>query len=195
MKTGGLRDLLCTVLIAICGIIAFPLTTCAQQTSTIGGGFSLTDGAGRMVTENDFHGRFLLVFFGYTDCPDVCPVTMNKIARAFQLMGSQAAQTQPLFITVDPTHDTPALVGKYAALFSSAIIGLSGTSRQVEHVEREYHVYVGPRDPKTGAIDHTAILYVMSPDGSFLSALPNSLSAAELAASLMNLTAVHSKLD
>jgi protein SCO1/2 len=189
----GLRDLLCTALVALASVIAFPVTTDAQQTSTIGGGFILTDGAGRMVTENDFRGRFLLVFFGYTNCPDVCPVTMYKIVQALQLMGSQAAKIQPLFITVDPTHDTPALVGKYAALFSSAIIGLSGTSPQVEHVEREYHVYVGPRDPKTGAIDHSAILYVMSPDGSFLSALPDNLSAAVLAAGLMRLTATHSK--
>jgi len=189
----GLRDLLCTALIAIVGIIAFPLTTSAQQTSTIGGGFILTDGAGRMVTENDFRGKSLLVFFGYTNCPDVCPVTMYKITHALQLMGSQAAKIQPLFITVDPTHDTPALVGKYTALFSSAIIGLSGTRPQIEHVEREYHVYVGPRDPNTGAIDHSAILYVMSPDGSFLSALADNLSAAELAASLMRLTALHSK--
>jgi protein SCO1 len=189
----GLRDLLCTALVAIASIIAFPLTTYAQQTSTFDGGFILTDGAGRMVTENDLRGRFLLVFFGYTNCPDVCPVTMYKIVQALQLMGSQAAKIQPLFITIDPTHDTPALVGKYAALFSSAIIGLSGTSPQVEHVEREYHVYVGPRDPKTGAIDHSAILYVMSSDGSFLSALPDNLSVAELAASLMRLTAMHSK--
>lgn len=189
----GLRDLLCTALVAIASVIAFPVTTDAQQTSTIGGGFILTDGAGRMVTENDFRGRFLLVFFGYTNCPDVCPVTMYKIVQALQLMGSQAAKIQPLFITVDPTHDTPALVGKYAALFSSAIIGLSGTSPQVEQVEREYHVYVGPRDPKTGAIDHSAILYVMGPDGSFLSALPDNLSAAVLAAGLMRLTATHSK--
>ena len=189
----GLRDLLCTALVAIAGVISFPLTTYAQQASTIGGGFILTDGAGRMVTENDFRGRFLLVFFGYTNCPDVCPVTMYKIVQALQLMGSHAAKIQPLFITVDPTHDTPALVGKYAALFSSAIIGLSGTSPQVEQVEREYHVYVGPRDPKTGAIDHSAILYVMGPDGSFLSALPDNLSAAELAASLTRLTATHSK--
>ena len=185
--------MLCTALIAIAGIIAFPLTTYAQQTSTIGGGFILTDGAGQRVTENDFRGKFLLVFFGYTNCPDVCPVTMYRIAQALQLMGSQAAKIQPLFVTVDPSHDTPALVGKYAALFSSAIIGLSGTSPQIEHVEREYHVYVGPRDPKTGAIDHSAILYVMSPDGSFLSALPDHLSAAELAASLMRLTVPHSK--
>ena len=82
----GLRDLLCTALIAIAGIIAFPLTTYAQQTSTIGGGFILTDGAGRMVTEHDFRGKSLLVFFGYTNCPDVCPVTMYKIAKALQLM-------------------------------------------------------------------------------------------------------------
>jgi protein SCO1/2 len=189
----GLRYLLCAALIAIAGLIAFPLTSYAQPKGTIGGSFILTDGAGRMVTEDDFRGKFLLVFFGYTNCPDVCPVTMYKIVQVLQLMGSQAAKIQPLFITVDPAHDTPALVGKYTALFSSAITGLSGTSPQVEHVEREYHVYVGPRDPKTGAIDHSAILYVMSPDGSFLLALPDDLSAVELAASLMKLTAMHGK--
>lgn len=190
MKSGGFRNLLGTALIAIGGLMAFPCASYAQKPSTIGGDFSLTDGAGRMVTEADFRGRYFLVFFGYTSCPDVCPVTMYKIAQALQKMGSEATQIQPLFITVDPAHDTPALVGKYAALFSAAIMGLSGSSQQVEHVEREYHVYVGPRDPKTGAIDHSAILYVMSPDGRFLAALSDNLSPAGLAARLMNLMAV-----
>jgi protein SCO1 len=195
MRPDGLRSLCCAVLIAMGALIAGPTTTYAQQPSAIGGGFSLTDSAGRMVTENDFRGRFLLIFFGYTTCPDICPITMYKIAQALQLMGTHAAQIQPLFITVDPTHDTPVLVGKYAELFSPAIIGLSGSGQQIKRVEREFHVYVGPRDPKTGAIDHSAILYVMSPDDRFLSALPENLSAAELAASIMKLTAMPIKPD
>jgi protein SCO1/2 len=91
---------------------------------------------------------------------------------------------QPLFITVDPVRDTPAVIGRYAALFSPRITGLSGTSAQLQSIEQEYHVYVGPTDPKTGAINHGAILYLMNKNGAFLTALCDNITTPALAAQL-----------
>lgn len=165
---------------------AFPA---AAQQAGIGGSFSLTEAPDRSVRDSDFHGKYLLVFFGYTACPDLCPDTLGKIAQALRMMGSRSARVQAVFITVDPAHDTPAIMASYAALFSPAIIGLSGSAGQIAAVERDYHIYVGPRDPKSGAIPHSAILYIMRPDGSFASALPDSETAKSLAANLLQLTA------
>jgi protein SCO1/2 len=161
-----------------------PCISAAPAQASIGGPFSLINGAGRDVTDRDFRGKFLLVFFGYTNCPDLCPTTLEAIAQALKLLGAEAANIQPLFITVDPARDSPALMGRYVALFSPRITGLSGSPAQVQRVEREYHVYVGPADPKTGAINHSAILYIMGPDGRFITALNDTLSAGQLATQL-----------
>jgi protein SCO1/2 len=158
------------------------------QPASIGGNFSLIAAPDRTVSNTDFHGKYLLVFFGYTACPDLCPATLDKIARALRLMGSHSSQIQPIFITIDPAHDTPAIMASYAALFSPDIIGLSGAAAQIAAVEQEYHVYAGPRDPKTGAIAHSAILYLMRPDGRFATAIPDNITAPALADSLLKLT-------
>lgn len=159
------------------------------QPASIGGSFSLTEAPDRMVHNTDFQGKYLLVLFGYTGCPDVCPDTLDKIAQALRLMGTRSAYVQAVFITVDPSHDTPAIMASYVALFSPDIVGLSGSNSQIAAVERDYHVYVGPRDPTTGAISHSAILYIMRPNGSFASALPDNVTASGLANSLIKLTA------
>jgi protein SCO1/2 len=163
----------------------------AARPASIGGAFSLTQAPGRTVHDTDFHGKYLLVFFGYTGCPDICPDTLYKIAQALRLMGRLSTQVQAVFITVDPLRDTPAIMANYAALFSPGIIGLSGSASQIAAVERDYHVYAGPRDPVTGAIAHSAILYIMRPDGTFASALPDNVTAAALADSLTKLTSAH----
>jgi cytochrome oxidase Cu insertion factor (SCO1/SenC/PrrC family) len=156
----------------------------AQTQTSIGGPFTLIDGAGRSVTDRDFEGKTLLVFFGYTNCPDLCPTTLNTISQSLKLLGQGSKNIQPLFITVDPARDSPALIDRYVALFSPRITGLSGSPAQLQKVEREYHVYVGPTDPKTGAINHSAILYLIGPDGRFITALNDGLSAGQLAAQL-----------
>ena len=129
-----------------------------------------------------------MVFFGYTNCPDLCPTTLDTIAQSLKLLGDGSRNIQPLFITVDPARDSPALIGRYVALFSSKITGLSGSPAQLQKVEREYHVYVGPADPKTGAINHSAILYLMGPDGRFITPLDDALSAGQLAVQLKHWT-------
>jgi protein SCO1/2 len=156
----------------------------AQTDASIGGPFTLINSAGQHVTDRDFHGKFLLVFFGYTNCPDLCPATLDTIAQSLKLLGNAAADIRPVFITVDPARDSPAIMGRYVALFSPNITGLSGSPDELRKVEREYHIYVGPEDPKTGAITHSAILYLMGPDGRFITAFNDGLSASQLAAQL-----------
>jgi protein SCO1/2 len=144
--------------------------------ASIGGPFVLTDGSGKAVTDKDFRGHFLLVYFGYTFCPDVCPTTLNDVAQAMEKLGPRAANVQVLFITVDPKRDTPKVIEQYAAAFSPKFIGLTGTPDQIKTVAREYRVYyaehrTGP-GPNDYAMDHSSILYLMGPDGGFIAPIP-----------------------
>ncbi len=154
----------------------------AHAQSAIGGPFSLTNGAGQSVTNQDFPGKFLLIFFGYTHCPDECPAAMYHIALALAKMGVAAQRLQCLFITIDPARDTPAAASRYARLFSPDIVGLSGTTAQVTQAMQAYHVYAAPAGPQGGNITHSDFIYLMAPDGSFISAFPGNLAAGTLAA-------------
>jgi protein SCO1 len=160
----------------------------AAAVAQIGGPFTLTGSTGQPVRQADFHGKYLLVFFGYTNCPDLCPATLYKLTRALALLGP-GRHIQPVFISVDPVRDTPAIVGRYTRLFSPDIIGLSGTAAQLQAVKERFHVYAGPADPRTGAIAHSALIYILGPDGQFLDALPSDGTAASLARRIARLTA------
>jgi protein SCO1/2 len=143
-----------------------------QDAATIGGPFTLTDGAGKPVTDQSFRGKFMLVYFGYTFCPDVCPTTLNDVAQAVDKLGATADRLQPLFITVDPARDTPEVIRQYAAAFSPKLDGLTGTDAQIATVAKEYRVYykkhvTGP-GPTDYTMDHSSILYVMDPAGHFV---------------------------
>ena len=152
--------------------------------AAIGGPFTLTRADGRVVTEQDFRGRLLLVYFGYTSCPDVCPTTLSAIADAMQILGSRADHVQPLFISVDPERDRPATVGAYVGKFSPAIVGLTGTRNETRDVEREYRIVSILHKPTAAgayAVDHTSILYLMAPDGRHLASFSALDSGPELA--------------
>ena len=144
----------------------------AAQTASIGGPFTLTSGDDKTVTAADFHGKFLLVYFGYTFCPDVCPTTLNDVAQALDKLGAKADRVQPLFITVDPTRDTPAVIKQYTAAFGPRLEGLTGTPDQIAAVAKEYHVYYAPHrtgpNPDDYTMDHSSVLYVMDPNGKFV---------------------------
>jgi protein SCO1/2 len=154
----------------------------------IGGPFALTDGAGRKVTDQDFRGRYLLVYFGYTSCPDACPTTLNQVAAALDRLGAKAAQVQPLFITVDPRRDTPAVIGPYAAAFGPRIIGLTGAPDAIAQVVREYRVYananIADATTKAYTVDHSSILYLMGPDGGFIAAIRADATGEAIAAEI-----------
>ena len=147
----------------------------------IGGPFRLIDSHDRVVTSRDFKGRYLLVYFGYTNCPDVCPTTLQSVVQALRLLGARAAAIQPIFITVDPEHDTPSVVGSYLARLSPRLLGLTGTPPELEAVEKAYHVTV---ETTATGIDHSAVLYLMAPDGRFLAPLPANGAAAVIASDL-----------
>jgi protein SCO1/2 len=131
-------------------------------------GFSLTDHTGKPRTLADFKGKAVVVFFGYTQCPDVCPTTMAEMAAVMQKLGPLADQVQVLFITLDPERDTQQLLASYVPAFDKRFIGLRGTPEQTAKTAREFKVFyakVPGSDPKSYTIDHTAGSYVFDRDG------------------------------
>jgi protein SCO1 len=157
-------------------------------TPDIGGPFTLTDGDGKPVTDQTYRGQWLLVYFGFTYCPDACPTGLNNIAGALKLLGADAGKIQPLFITVDPERDTAAAMKAYVAAFDSRIVGLTGTAEQIATVARGYRVYykrVGEGDDYT--MDHSVVIYVMDPDGKYSTVLRHNSAPAEIAEALRKL--------
>ena len=157
----------------------------------IGGPFTLEDGSGKAVTDRDFRGKYMLVYFGYTFCPDVCPTTLSAVADAMDRLGPDAAKVRPLFITVDPRRDTPPVVKKYAAAFGPEITGLTGTPEAIARVAKEYRVYyaehrTGP-GPDDYSMDHSSVLYLMDPNGAFVAPVRADQSGEEMAADLRKL--------
>jgi len=155
--------------------------------SRIGGPFTLVNAADHRVTDRDFRGRYMLVYFGYTSCSDICPTTLAAMTQALTRLGPSANRIQPVFITVDPKHDTPRVIGRYTAAFSSHLIGLTGSAAQIRQAEAAYHVLVKPVPDGRDRIDHSAVLYLMAPDGRFIAPLPADSSASVLAADLARL--------
>ena len=156
--------------------------------ATVGGPFILTDGAGRQVTDRDFRGKYLLIYFGYTACPDVCPTTLSEIADAMDRLGIQAARVQPIFITLDPARDTPAVVRDYAAAFGPHIVGLTGAQAQVDQVASEYRVYHavhrnGP-GPEDYTVDHSSVVYLIGPRGQLLAPIRADEAGSAMAADI-----------
>jgi protein SCO1 len=157
----------------------------------IGGPFTLQGGSGKQVTDKDFRGKYMLVYFGYTFCPDVCPTTLTAVADALDKLGPAGARIQPLFITVDPKRDTPEVVKQYAAAFGPRIEGLTGTPEEIAAVAKEYRVYyaehrTGP-GPNDYSMDHSSVLYLMSPTGGFVAPVRADQSGDEIAANLRKL--------
>ena len=137
----------------------------------VGGPFTLTDDTGKRVTERDYAGKFMLVFFGFTNCPDVCPTELQVMAAALNKLGAKADRIVPIFITVDPERDTPQAMASYVKSFHPRLVGLTGSQAEIDTVVKEYRVYAKKvADPKSTAgytMDHSAILYVMGPDGAY----------------------------
>ena len=137
----------------------------------IGGPFELTDHTGKRVTDQDFRGRYALVFFGFTFCPDVCPSALQVMSAALDKIGSKAERITPLFVSVDPERDTPAQLATYVQSFHPRLVGLTGSPDDTAKVVKAYRVYAKKvEDPKSTAgytYDHSSIIYVMNPDGSY----------------------------
>lgn len=137
------------------------------QGLSLGGPFSLTDQAGRAVTERDYAGGWMLVYFGYTYCPDVCPTELGTMAAVVDALGPAGAKVTPVFISVDPQRDTPAVLADYVARFHPRLQGLTGTPEKVAEVARRYRVYyakVQRPDMTDYLMDHSSFLYLVGPD-------------------------------
>jgi protein SCO1/2 len=131
-------------------------------------GFALVDHTGKPRTLADYKGKVVVVFFGYTQCPDVCPTTMAEMASAMQKLGPLADQVQVAFVTLDPERDTQALLASYVPAFDKRFVGLRGTPEQTAKVAKEFKVFyakVPGTEPDNYTIDHTAGSYVFDRDG------------------------------
>jgi protein SCO1/2 len=153
----------------------------------IGGPFKLVDDKHHAVTDADYRRHWMLVFFGYTNCPDECPLTLQKMATALKELGPLADKIAPLFVTVDPAHDTPSRLADYLSNFDPRIIGLTGTDEQIAAVAQAYRVYYSPgQNEQSGAdlLSHSTFLYLMNPNGKLAALFPQDVTAARLATAL-----------
>lgn len=154
----------------------------------VGGPFTLTDETGKKVTDQDFRGRYTLVFFGFTSCPDICPASLQLISAVLGNLGAKADRITPIFISVDPERDTPEKLGQYVKSFDPRIVGLTGTPEEIAAVAKAYKVYYkkvpNPDSPANYGMDHTSILYVMGPDGSYLTHFTPTTSVEDMTAKL-----------
>ncbi len=151
---------------------------------SVGGPFTLTDTEGRTVTEKSYPGRYLLVYFGYTFCPDVCPTELQAIAGALDLLGPAADRIAPLFVTIDPERDTVQTLSEYVKLFHPRLVGLTGTDAQIAAAARAYRVYYAksnPKDRSSYLMDHSSFIYLMGPDGILRALFRQGTSPKELA--------------
>ena len=161
----------------------------AQVPPPIAGHFALTTMDGTAVTDATYRGKWLLVYFGYTSCPDICPTVLNEVGQALGALGPLAGKIQPIFITVDPVRDTQRNLAAYIGAFDSRIVGLRGTPDQTEAAAKSFHAYYRARSLGGGeyTVDHSSFLYVMKPDGSFAELLAGNLPGHKLADELRKL--------
>jgi len=146
----------------------------------VGGPFALTDQTGQIRTDSDFRGRLMLVYFGFTYCPDVCPTDLQAIALTLDKLGRDADRVQPLFITIDPERDTSAHLAEYVPLFHPRLVGLTGSAEAIRKVADAYKVYYAKvpfKDAGDYTVDHTAYIYLMDRDGNYLGFFPPGTSA------------------
>ncbi len=165
-----------------------PPSVDTSGTALIGGPFALTDQNSKTVTDRDFPGRYLLVFFGFTHCPDICPAELQVMAAALDQLGDQADKLVPIFITLDPERDTPQIMGDYVRNFSPRLVGLTGSPEAVAAAAKAYRVtYAKVEEPGSAngySLDHSALAYLMGPDGKYLTHFAYGTSAEQMAETL-----------
>ena len=202
MKTGFPRWSLAVLLAAAGGlaIAAFVLMSVPQPIATgpaavgktittgeakIGGPFTLVSTRGGTVTEQSFRGKYLLIFFGFTFCPDVCPTALNNVSVALEKIGGTANAVQPLFITVDPQRDTQPVMAEYLKSFDPRFVGLTGSQEQIDQVVKAYRVHAERQKPEGPAhhylMSHSGYVYLMGPRGKFVDVVIGSASGGEIA--------------
>jgi protein SCO1/2 len=164
-------------------IVGAPPRVTSSGTASVGGPFTLVATDGATVSDQTYRGKWRIIYFGYTFCPDACPVALAKLSTALEKVGPGAGKLQALFITVDPQRDTQRVMSEYLKSFDSRIAGLTGSQAQIDSIVKEYRVYAAPQ--KTGGsdylVDHSAYFYVMDPQGNFVNVLDPDLTGEEIA--------------
>jgi len=152
----------------------------------IGGPFQLTDQSGKRVTDKDFRGRYMLIYFGYSFCPDVCPTTLAVMAQALEKVGDRARRVAPILITIDPERDTPKVLEDYVKAFGPSFVGLTGSAAEIKDVEKKYRVYAVKKPLEGGnyGMDHSSVIYLMGPNGKLVSFYDEAISPDDLAKEL-----------
>jgi cytochrome oxidase Cu insertion factor (SCO1/SenC/PrrC family) len=185
------RKFVAALLAVVCLVIGSPPGRAAQSAeeraaaqlmddlmygrATVGGPFTLTDQTGRRRSDAEFRGKLLMVYFGYTYCPDICPADLQQIGLAVERLGEAGAAVQPLFITIDPIRDTPEVLAQYVPSFHPRLLGLTGTADEIAAVAREYKVVYTKYQPPDGGpylMDHTGFVYIIDPTGKYRGFFP-----------------------
>jgi protein SCO1/2 len=178
---------------AVAGATALILTRSAQTPriettgqALIGGPFTLVDQTGKTVTDRDFIGRYMLIFFGFTHCPDICPAELQVMAAALDALGPKSGEVAPIFVTLDPERDTPQAVGAYIKNFGKNFVGLTGSQASIAEAAKAYRVTFSKfeykdKDGQYGySIDHSALLYFMGKDGEYITHFAYGTPAAKM---------------
>lgn len=153
----------------------------------VGGPFELTNHGGEQVTDADFRGKFMLVYFGYGFCPDICPTELQNMTVALDSMGAAAGTIQPIFITVDPERDSVEFLADYVSNFHSSFVGLTGTRAEIEETTRLYRVYHAKAKGEPAEdylVDHSGFVYLMGRDGAFLTMFRGGTGPENMAATI-----------
>lgn len=172
---------------------AEPINGAMIDGSTIGGPFTLTDKTGKRVSWDDFKGKYRVVYFGYTFCPDACPMDLSVLIRGFAKFAEshpqQAADVQPIFITIDPARDTPARIGEFTSAFSPRLIGLTGSQTEVDVAVKAFKAVAARGTDTAGGylMDHSRMAYLMGPNGEPIAALSVDKDPASVASDLAKL--------
>jgi protein SCO1/2 len=193
-----------TIVLTIAGLVAggllafiaisgsFSTSNQPQATVTgkalVGGPFSLTDHTGRRVTDKDFLGHYMLVFFGFTNCPDICPAGLQVMSAALDKLGTKGEAVTPIFITLDGTRDTPDKLAAYLKSFNPRIVGLTGSDEDLAATAKAYRLYfqkvVDDKSPGNYTYDHAAIFYLMGKDGTLITPIPHTTDVDKLVSAL-----------
>jgi len=177
------------VFLVLCAALLATHSPARAAPFRIDGHFALTRLDGHAVTERDFRGKWLLIYFGYTFCPDICPTVLSQIGEALRELGPRAAKFQPLFITVDPARDSAKTMGVYLKAFDPRIVGLRGDPAALQATADHFHVYFRIRGLGNGeyTVDHSSFIYVMNPKGEFVEVLTGDFPGHALADALRKL--------
>ena len=175
-------------ILALASVVAVLVYSQVEQRRRVGGPFTLVAHTGQVVTDRSFPGKYLAIYFGYTHCQDVCPATLTNLTAALARLGQTAGRVQPLFITVDPQRDSPAVLRHYVANFAPGLLGLTGTDTALGQLDEAFHMTIfSHRQPTATAnypVDHSSVIYLMDPAGSFIAAIPANASEMVMAQAL-----------